>query len=284
MEIITGIDQMKKKVRELKSEGKTIGFVPTMGFLHEGHLSLVRESMRRADVTVISIFVNPTQFGPGEDLKDYPRDLKRDSELLKKEGVDYLFIPEADEMYPEGYKTYVEPHDLQHKLCGRSRPVHFRGVCTVVLKLFNIINPDISFFGQKDAQQAIIITRMVQELNLDVEVEVLPTVREKDGLALSSRNIYLNAKERRAALVLSRSLREAQSMVEKGERKAAAILSRMKEIISNEPLARIDYVEIVDMEELDPLVRIEKEALAALAVFVGKARLIDNAILSLKDS
>jgi len=284
MEIITGIDQMKKKVRELKSEGKTIGFVPTMGFLHEGHLSLVRESMRRADVTVISIFVNPTQFGPGEDLKDYPRDLKRDSELLKKEGVDYLFIPEADEMYPEGYKTYVEVRDLQHKLCGRSRPVHFRGVCTVVLKLFNIVNPDISFFGQKDAQQAIIITRMVQELNLDVEVEVLPTVREKDGLALSSRNIYLNAKERRAALVLSRSLREAQSMVEKGERKAAAILSRMKEIISNEPLARIDYVEIVDMEELDPLVRIEKEALAALAVFVGKARLIDNAILSLKDS
>lgn len=283
MEIITGIDQMKMKVRELKSEGKTIGFVPTMGFLHEGHLSLVRESMRRADVTVISIFVNPTQFGPGEDLKDYPRDLKRDSELLKKEGVDYLFIPEADEMYPEGYKTYVEVRDLQHKLCGRSRPVHFRGVCTVVLKLFNIVNPDISFFGQKDAQQAIIITRMVQELNLDVEVEVLPTVREKDGLALSSRNIYLNAKERRAALVLSRSLREAQSMVEKGERKAAAILSRMKEIISNEPLARIDYVEIVDMEELDPLVRIEKEVLAAIAVFVGKARLIDNAILRIKE-
>ena len=284
MEIITGIDQMKKKVRELKSEGKTIGFVPTMGFLHEGHLSLVRESIRRADVTVVSIFVNPTQFGPDEDLKDYPRDLKRDSELLKKEGVDYLFIPEADEMYPEGYKTYVEPHDLQHKLCGRSRPVHFRGVCTVVLKLFNIVNPDISFFGQKDAQQAIIITRMVRDLNLDVKVEVLPTVREKDGLALSSRNIYLNAEERRAALVLSRSLREAQSMVEKGERKAAVIVNRMKEIISNEPLARIDYVEIVDMEELDPLVRIEKEALAALAVFVGKARLIDNAILSLKDS
>jgi pantoate--beta-alanine ligase len=283
MKIIASVDQMKKTAERLKSKGKTIGFVPTMGFLHQGHLRLVRESLRRADATVVSIFVNPAQFGPGEDFKDYPRDLKKDSELLKKQGVDYLFVPEPDEMYPGGYKTYVEVHDLQTKLCGRSRPTHFRGVCTVVLKLFNIVKPDISFFGQKDAQQAIIIKRMVRELNSDVQVEVLATVREKDGLALSSRNIYLNKEQRKAALVLSKSLKEAEAMVRKGERDAAAILDRVKEIIGKEPLARIDYIEIVDMEELKPITRIEKQALAALAIFVGKARLIDNTILSVKE-
>lgn len=283
MKIITRVDQMRKTARRLKSKGKTIGFVPTMGFLHQGHLSLVRESLRRADATVVSIFVNPAQFGPGEDLKDYPRDLKKDSELLKKEGVDYLFVPEAADMYPEGYKTYVEVHDLQNKLCGRSRPTHFRGVCTVVLKLFNIVNPDFSFFGQKDAQQAIIIKRMVRDFNSDVKVEVLPTVREKDGLALSSRNIYLNEEQRKAALVLSKSLKEAEAMVRKGERNAAAILNRMREIIGKEPLARIDYTEIVDTEELNPITRVEKQALAAVAIFLGKARLIDNTILRVKE-
>jgi pantoate--beta-alanine ligase len=283
MKIITSVDQMRKTARRLKSKGKTIGLVPTMGFLHQGHLSLVRESLRRADATVVSIFVNPVQFGPGEDLKDYPRDLKKDSELLKKEGVDYLFVPEAADMYPEGYKTYVEVHDLQNKLCGRSRPTHFRGVCTVVLKLFNIVNPDISFFGQKDAQQAIIIKRMVRDLNSDVKVEVLPTVREKDGLALSSRNIYLNEEQRKAALVLSKSLKEAEAMVKKGERDAAAILNRMREIIGKEPLARIDYTEIVDTEELNPITTVEKQALAAVAIFLGKARLIDNTILRVKE-
>jgi len=283
MKVITSIDEMKKAARRLKSQGKTIGFVPTMGFLHLGHLSLVRESCRRADKTVVSIFVNPAQFGPGEDFKDYPRDLKKDSELLEREGVDYLFVPEPGEMYPEGYKTYVEVHELQNRLCGRSRPTHFQGVCTVVLKLFNIVNPDIAFFGQKDAQQAIIVKRMARDLNSDVAVEVLPTVREEDGLALSSRNIYLNQEQRKAALVLSRSLREAEAMVEKGEMNVAAILSRMKEIISKEPQARIDYIEIVDMEELKPLARIEKQALAALAVFLGRARLIDNKILRIKE-
>jgi pantoate--beta-alanine ligase len=283
MKIIIGVDQMKKTAKRLKSKGKTIGFVPTMGFLHQGHLSLVRESLRRADATVVSIFVNPAQFGPGEDFKDYPRDLKKDSELLKKEGVDYLFVPEAADMYPEGYKTYVEVHDLQNKLCGRSRPTHFRGVCTVVLKLFNIVNPDISFFGQKDAQQAIIIKRMVHDFNSDVKVEVLSTVREKDGLALSSRNIYLNEEQRKAALVLSKTLREAEALVKKGERDVAVILSRMREIIGKEPLARIDYTEIVDMEELNPITRVEKQALAAVAIFVGKARLIDNTILRVKE-
>jgi pantoate--beta-alanine ligase len=283
MKIITRVDQMKKISKRLKSQGKTIGFVPTMGFLHQGHLSLVRESLRRTDATVVSIFVNPTQFGPGEDFKDYPRDLKKDSKLLKKQGVDYLFVPEPDEMYPESYKTYVEVHDLQSRLCGCSRPTHFRGVCTVVLKLFNIVKPDISFFGQKDAQQAIIIKRMVRDLNLDVKVEALPTVREKDGLALSSRNIYLNKEQRKAALVLSKSLKEAEVMVRKGERDAAAILNRMREIIGKEPLASVDYVEIVDMEELKPITRVEKQALAAAAIFVGKARLIDNTILGVKE-
>ena len=207
----------------------SIGFVPTMGYLHEGHLSLVRESLRKADVTVVSIFVNPAQFGPTEDFKEYPRDLNRDSEVLEKEGVDYLFVPEADEMYSQGYKTYVEVCDLQDKLCGRSRPGHFRGVCTVVLRLFNIINPDISFFGQKDAQQAITLKKMVKELNLEVKIEVLPIIREEDGLALSSRNKYLTQEERKAALVLSKSLKEAKSIVEKGQRDSAAIIKEMKE-------------------------------------------------------
>lgn len=283
MKTITKISQMKAEKSGLKSSGRTIGFVPTMGFLHEGHLSLVRESLRRADVTVVSIFVNPAQFGPEEDFREYPRDLKRDSGILEREGVDYLFVPEPGEMYPEGYRTYVEVFDLQNKLCGRSRPVHFRGVCTVVLKLFNIVSPDISFFGQKDAQQAIILKRMAKELDLDVRIEVLPTVREKDGLALSSRNTCLNPEERKAALVLFKSLKEAQLMVERGERDSAAIVSRMREIISQEPLARVDYLEIVDMEELNPVARIEKEALAALAVFIGKTRLIDNSILRTKE-
>ena len=270
---------MRNAVSGIKSQGKTIGFVPTMGYFHEGHLSLVRESLRKADVTLVSIFVNPAQFGPREDFKEYPRDSDRDSEVLEREGVDYLFAPEADEMYPQGYKTYVEVHDLQDKLCARSRPGHFQGVCTVVLKLFNIIDPDISFFGQKDAQQAIILKKMVKELNLEVKIEVLPIIREEDGLALSSRNKHLTHQERRAALVLSKSLKEAQSMMEKGQRDSAAIIKGMKEIIGKEPLVKIDYVEIVDMDNLDPVPRIEEEALAAVAVFIGKVRLIDNTIL-----
>ncbi len=283
MEVIRSIGQMKETVKNLKARGKTIGLVPTMGFLHEGHMSLVRESLRRADMTIVSIFVNPAQFGPEEDFKDYPRNLKRDSELLEKEGVDYVFVPKAEAMYPESYETYVEVHELENKLCGRSRPGHFRGVCTVVLKLFNIVSPDFSFFGQKDAQQAIIIQRMARDLNLDVKVKVLPIVREKDGLALSSRNIYLNSEQRKAALVLSKSLKEAQSLFEKGERDSAAIMRRMKEMIKKEPLARIDYVEIVDTENLDPLPHIDRQALVALAVYFGKARLIDNTILRLKE-
>jgi pantoate--beta-alanine ligase len=279
MKIIKKIDEMRSVVSGIKSKSMSIGFVPTMGFLHEGHLSLVRESLRKADVTVVSIFVNPAQFGPREDFKEYPRDLGRDSEVLEQKGVDYLFVPKADEIYPQGYKTYVEVHDLQDKLCGRSRPGHFQGVCTVILKLYNIINPDISFFGQKDAQQAIILKRMIKELNIGVKLEVLPIIREEDGLALSSRNKHLTQEERKAALILSKSLKEAQSMVEEGQRDSEAIINGMKEVIGREPMAKIDYVEIVDMDNLDPVRRIEKEVLAAVAVFIGKVRLIDNVIL-----
>jgi pantoate--beta-alanine ligase len=283
MRIITKAKEMNYAVREEKSLGRNIGFVPTMGFLHEGHLSLVRESVQRADVTVVSIYVNPAQFGPKEDFREYPRDIKRDTEILEAEGVDYIFSPDNEEIYPEGYKTYVEVHDLQDTLCGRSRPGHFRGVCTVVLKLFNIIEPDFAYFGQKDAQQAIILKRMVQDLNLEVELEVLPIVREEDGLALSSRNTYLDQEERKSARVLSESLEEAREKVKNGELDSGKVISRMREMITQEPRAKIDYVEIVDMENLNPVAKIENEALAALAVFIGKVRLIDNTILKVKE-
>lgn len=282
MKRVIKIAEMKRVARALKSQGRTIGFVPTMGFLHQGHLSLVRESRKSADSTVVSIFVNPLQFGPKEDLKEYPRDIRRDSLLLEKEGVDYLFYPNSRDMYPEGYKTYVTVYDLEDKLCGRSRPGHFKGVSTVVLKLFNIVNPDLAFFGQKDAQQAIILKRMVKDLNLGVKIEVLPIIRDEDGLALSSRNIYLNSEERKAARVLLRSLKDAEILVKKGEKKSASLIERMREMIEAEPLAKIDYIEIVDLDELAPIKEIKKEALIALAVFIGKTRLIDNAIIKTK--
>jgi len=283
MKIITKIAELKAEIKALKSNGKIIGLVPTMGCLHEGHLSLVRSSVKKADCTVVSIFVNPTQFSPNEDFREYPRDLKNDSEILEREGVDYLFIPEASAMYPEGFKTYIEVHDLQDKLCGRSRPGHFRGVYTVVLKLFNIVDPDVSFFGQKDAQQAIVLKRMVKDLDLDVNIEILPIIREKDGLALSSRNTYLDPEQRKAALCLSKSLREADEMFKNGEMKSARIIRSMEEIIKSEALAKIDYVRIVDLNNLDPLARIEKEALIAVAVFIGKNRLIDNTVINIKE-
>lgn len=283
MEILRTIHEMKEAVRNMKSQGKSVSFVPTMGYLHEGHLSLVRESLKRSDATVVSIFVNPTQFGPEEDFKDYPRDFKKDAEILERMGVDFLFAPEAGEVYPKGYKTYVEVHDLQNRLCGRSRSGHFRGVCTVVLKLFNIVNPDLSLFGQKDAQQAIILKRMVKDLDLDVKIEVLPIVREKDGLAMSSRNSYLNPEQRKAALSLSKSLKEAREMIDAGERDSEKIIRRMKEIIEKEPLAKVDYIDIVEMSGLEPINKIENKALIALAVFIGKVRLIDNTIVRTKE-
>ncbi|MBM3297193.1 MAG: pantoate--beta-alanine ligase [Candidatus Aminicenantes bacterium] len=276
MRVITSVRAMKAAASRLKDAGRTIGLVPTMGYLHRGHLSLVRASKRAADVTVVSIFVNPAQFGPREDLKAYPRDLERDARLLRGEGADILFHPRPGDMYPTGYKTYVEVHELQNKLCGVSRPIHFRGVCTVVLKLFHIVRPDRAFFGQKDAQQAVILRRMVRDLDLDVRVDVRPIVREPDGLALSSRNAYLSPEERRAALVLTRSLKEAKISVSRGERRASAVLARLRARIAAEPPARLDYAAVVDPEELEPLKRIDRRALVALAVFIGRTRLIDN--------
>ena len=276
MKVIIAIEEMKEITRRLRSQGKTIGFIPTMGYLHEGHLSLVRQSIKETDLTIASIFVNPTQFGPREDFTDYPRDLNRDIEILQSEGVDCVFSPSQDEMYPAGYKTYVEVHELQERLCGGSRPIHFRGVCTVVLKFFNIVCPDVAFFGQKDAQQAIILRRMVKELNLDVKIEVLPIIRDNDGLALSSRNEYLNSQEKKAALSLYHSLQRAKEKIEEGERRVSILIQEMEKLIKRESLARIDYVEIVDANELIPVKTLKKESLIALAVFVGKTRLIDN--------
>ncbi len=279
---LKNIGEMKAATREARTKGLTIGFVPTMGFLHEGHLSLVRGSRKSADMTVVSIFVNPLQFGPKEDFRQYPRDLDRDSELLEREGVDYLFCPDESEMYPDGYNTTVEVAGLQDKLCGRSRPGHFKGVTTVVLKLFNIVQPDLAFFGQKDAQQGIILQKMVKDLNVDVNIRILPIVRDRDGLALSSRNSYLNAQERQAAVILSKGLREAEALFNVGEQKAAALISRTTETIKMEPLAKVDYVEIVDLVELKPIAVLDRDVLVAVAVYIGETRLIDNIILKAK--
>jgi pantoate--beta-alanine ligase len=279
METFSKIDDLKNKLKEERKKGKRIGFVPTMGYLHEGHLSLVRQSVKDNDLTVVSIFVNPIQFGPGEDFERYPRDIERDKRLLEKEGVDYLFFPTSEEMYPSGFKTFVEVAELGKKLCGKSRPGHFRGVTTVVLKLFNIVQPDKAYFGQKDAQQAIIIKKMVKDLNLDVEIVVMPIVREEDGLAMSSRNVYLDEEERKNATVLYKSLKEAERMIKEGERDAEKVINRMREIVMSYPKALIDYIEIVDTEELNPVNPIKGKVLIALAVYIGKARLIDNTIL-----
>lgn len=281
MEIINRIPRMRSVARKLHREGQKVGFVPTMGALHEGHLSLIRRARAMSDIVVVSIFVNPIQFGQNEDFDSYPRDLARDAELVSIRGVDYLFAPSIDEVYPEDFCSYVEVEELSNKLCGRSRPNHFRGVCTIVTKLFNIIHPDFAFFGQKDAQQVAIIKRFVRDLCIDTEVVVCPIVREADGLAMSSRNVYLSSQERTASVTLSKSLQKARQLYQDGERDATKIVAAIRQMIEAEPLARIDYVSIVDSERLDPLTMIEEdiEPLAMLAVFVGKTRLIDNSFL-----
>jgi pantoate--beta-alanine ligase len=253
-----------------------------MGYLHEGHLSLVRECRKRSGLTVVSIFVNPLQFGPREDFRRYPREPERDAALLEKEGADILFLPEAEEMYPPGFRTAVEVAGLQDKLCGGSRPGHFRGVATVVLKLLNIVRPDSVFLGQKDAQQVVILRRMAEDLDLVVRIIDLPTVREPDGLAMSSRNVYLSAEERRAATVLFRGLEEARRVFDAGERGASRIRERLLATLATEPLARVDYAEVVDPVNLEPVERVEGETLIALAVYFGRTRLIDNIILRSK--
>jgi pantoate--beta-alanine ligase len=276
MKIVRTVAEAKALCRQWRREGKRIGLVPTMGYLHEGHLSLVRASKERDDATVVSIFVNPTQFGPKEDFQKYPRDLDKDAAYLRQAGVEALFYPEPAGMYPPGYRTYVEVEGLQDRLCGKSRPGHFRGVATVVLKLFDVVAPDRAYFGAKDAQQVLIIRRMARDLDLDVEVVTCPLVREPDGLALSSRNAYLSAEERKAALALSTGLRWAEKAAAAGEREAARLVAGIRSVIEREPLARIDYVEAVDPETLEPVAELRGEVLVALAVFIGATRLIDN--------
>ncbi len=281
MKLITDISEMQSSCLSARGEGKKIGFVPTMGYLHEGHLSLIRAARAASDLVVVSIFVNPTQFGPGEDLERYPRDLERDKRMAQEAGADVIFHPSAGEMYPENFSTYVEETRLSEHLCGLSRPRHFRGVTTVVLKLFNIVLPDVAYFGQKDAQQALIIKRMVRDLHLPVRIELLPIVREQDGLAISSRNEYLSPEQRREATVLYRSLMEARRLIGSGEREANRIKEIMKEIIESATDARIDYVSIVNRDTLDDIEEVKGNILIALAVLIGKTRLIDNLELHL---
>ena len=279
MVIVEKVKDMKELSKKYLKENKTIGFVPTMGFLHEGHLSLVRRAREENDIVVVSIFVNPTQFGPNEDYESYPRDFERDVKLLKELNVDVVFHPPVEEMYPKDFSTYVEETKLSRYLCGKSRPGHFRGVCTIVTKLFNIVHPTRAYFGQKDAQQFRVIKRMVRDLNMDVELVECPIVREHDGLAMSSRNIYLSDDERVQALALYNSLKLAENLIKSGERDAGVVKSAMKEFLSRYDKVKIDYVEIVDEETLEPVKHIEGKVIVAIACWVGKARLIDNVIV-----
>lgn len=275
MKIVSTIEEVRAQVREWKKEGKTVGFVPTMGYLHEGHASLM-DAAGENDKVVVSIFVNPMQFGPNEDLASYPRDLEHDAKVCEAHGVDLIFHPTPEEMYGHNFYSYVDMDVLTKELCGLSRPVHFRGVCTVVAKLFNIVTPDKAYFGQKDAQQLAVIKRMVKDLNMPLTIVGCPIIREEDGLAKSSRNTYLSPEERKAALVLSRSIFLGKKMVEQGEKDCKKIKEAMTAEIEKEPLAKIDYVKIVDLSTMQQVETTEHGVLAAIAVYIGKTRLIDN--------
>lgn len=276
MDIVRTKPELKKIVHEVRKSGRTIGFVPTMGYLHQGHLSLVKAARRECDFVVVSIYVNPIQFGAGEDFEHYPRDLTTDAEMCREEGVSLIFSPSDRDIYPKGYSTYVLVETLTQGLCGRGRPGHFRGVTTVVTKLFNLLEPDIAYFGQKDAQQALVLRKMVEDLNMNVILKIMPTVREADGLAMSSRNTYLSSEERETALVLYKSLNRAEELIQGGCRKASKIIGAMEEIILREPGAQLEYIEIVDTTHLETLEDLKAEVLIALAVKVGQTRLIDN--------
>lgn len=282
MKIVSTIEEVRAQVKEWKKEGQSIGFVPTMGYLHEGHMSLI-DAAGENDKVVVSIFVNPMQFGPTEDLASYPRDLEHDAKLCEEHGVDLIFHPTPEEMYGDQFYSYVDMDVLTKELCGLSRPVHFRGVCTVVTKLFNIVTPDRAYFGQKDAQQLAVIKRMVKDLNMPLTITGCPIIREADGLAKSSRNTYLSIEEREAALVLSRSIFLGKEMVEKGERDCKKILAAMTAEIEKEPLAKIDYVKIVDLDTMKQVEKIDRGILAAIAVYIGKTRLIDNFMYELEN-
>jgi len=279
MDIIKNPKEMQKISERKRNEGKIISLVPTMGFFHEGHLSLIREGRNLGDFLVVSLFVNPIQFGPKEDFNSYPRDFERDKRLAYKEGVDVIFAPSIDLMYPESFQTKVEVENLTKNLCGKKRPGHFKGVTTIVAKLFNIVKPHFAIFGQKDYQQLIVIKKMVEDLNFDLEIISMPTIREEDGLAMSSRNNYLNHEEREAALCLSRALKEAESLFYSGERISSRLINRMEEIINKNKLNKVEYIQICDANTLEDLDIIDRPCVIALAVKVGKARLIDNLVI-----
>ena len=276
MRVVKSVKEVRDTVKEWKAQGLSVGFVPTMGYLHEGHESLIKKAVKDNDRVVVSIFVNPMQFGPTEDLDKYPRDLERDSKLCENAGANLIFHPEKEEMYFEDFSSYVDINGLSDELCGKSRPIHFRGVCTVVTKLFNIVNPDRAYFGEKDAQQLAIIRRFVRDLNIDIEIIGCPIIREEDGLAKSSRNTYLSKEERQAALILSQSLNLAKDAINSGERNSSVVIDIISNSIKKEPLAKIDYIEVVDSLAMKPVKTIEKSVLVAIAVYIGKTRLIDN--------
>ncbi|MGT2801760.1 pantoate--beta-alanine ligase [Streptococcus henryi] len=278
MKIVRTVEEVRQAVRTWKAEGKTIGLVPTMGYLHEGHKSLIDRAVAENDHVVVSIFVNPIQFGPAEDLETYPRDLEKDSELCQTAGASLIFHPDPSQMYSPTFSSFINMSTLTGGLCGKTRPSHFQGVCTVVGKLFNIVEPNKAYFGQKDAQQLAVIRHMVEDLNFNLEIVGCPIVREADGLAKSSRNSYLSKDERKAALVLSQSLAIAQKMINEGERDTGKLTLAMTKHIENEPLAKIDYVEFVDWKTLEPVGLIDRPVLNAIAVYIGKTRLIDNHI------
>lgn len=278
MKIVHTVEEVRQAVRIWKAEGKTIGLVPTMGYLHEGHKSLIDRAVAENDHVVVSIFVNPIQFGPAEDLETYPRDLEKDSELCQKAGASLIFHPDPSQMYSPTFSGFINMSTLTGGLCGKTRPSHFQGVCTVVGKLFNIVEPNKAYFSQKDAQQLAVIRHMVEDLNFNLEIVGCPIVREADGLAKSSRNSYLSKDERKAALVLSQSLAIAQKMINEGERDTGKLTLAMTKHIENEPLAKIDYVEFVDWKTLEPVSLIDRPVLNAIAVYIGKTRLIDNHI------
>lgn len=279
MQILTKIEDIRQELLVIRTSAKKIALVPTMGYLHEGHLSLVDVAKVNADVVVMSIFVNPTQFAPNEDLMRYPRDIERDERLARERGVDYIFHPEVAEMYPDPYFTYVVTEQLAKVLCGISRPTHFRGVTTVVAKLFNIIQPDVAVFGQKDAQQAVIVKQMVRDLNFPIQIIVAPIVREPDGLAMSSRNFYLTPEERQQAPIIFKALQAARENVKNGLTDANQVRDQITKMIQTSPLARIDYVEIIDDQTLTPVETVKPGTFAAVAVYYGKTRLIDNIYL-----
>lgn len=279
MEIISSPEEVRKQVRRWREQGLSVGLVPTMGYLHEGHKSLIDRAVSENDRVVVSVFVNPIQFAPNEDLATYPRDLARDSALCENAGAALIFHPEKEDMYFDDFCTYVDMDRLTKGLCGKTRPTHFRGVCTVVSKLFHIVEPDKAYFGQKDAQQLAVIRRMVRDLNFGLEIVGCPIVREADGLAKSSRNTYLSKEERQAALILHKSLEKGQELIKSGERKTAPVIAAIRENIETESLAKIDYVEAVDALSMENVEEIEGEVLVAIAVYIGKTRLIDNFII-----